>query len=129
MRQAVEDGRIVVLDLAPGGDRAPSHPEGRVVVSDLPPAVSAEQVKVRAGLHDGFGRVVFEWPVPTTFEAVAAARQVDIRFSRGGDIDTTTLAARLGAWLEDASASRSDGRSNVRLELQPGVRRSGVPGG
>ena len=92
MRQAVEDGRIVVLDLAPDNTVRQAIREGRIVVSDLPPVVSAEQVKVRAGLHDGFGRVVFEWPVPTTFEAVAAARQVDIRFSRGGDIDTTTLA-------------------------------------
>ena len=121
VRQAVEDGRIVVLDLAPGGAVRQAILEGRVVVSDLPPAVSAEQVKVRAGVHDGFGRIVFEWPVPTTFEAVAAARQVDIRFSRGGEVDTTTLAGRLGAWLQDASANRSDGRSNVRLNLQPGV--------
>ncbi|HEY7599705.1 MAG TPA: hypothetical protein VH741_07255, partial [Candidatus Limnocylindrales bacterium] len=121
VRQAVENGRIVVLDLAPDAAVRQAIRDGRVVVSDLPPAVAAEQVKVRAGLHEGFARIVFEWSVPTTFEAVAAARRVDIRFSRGGDIDTAALAPRLAPWLEEASASRSDGRSNVRLEPQPGV--------
>ena len=87
VRQAVEHGRIVVLDLAPDSTVRQAIPEGRIVVSDLPPVASAEQVKVRAGLHDGFGRAVFEWSLPTTFEAVAAAGRVDIRFSRAGDID------------------------------------------
>ncbi len=121
VRQAVEDGRIAVLDLAPDSTAREVLSQGRIVVSDLPPVVPAEQVKVRAGVHDGFGRVVFEWSVPTTFEAAAAARQVDIRFSRIGDIDTTTLATRLEPWLQQASASRGDRRSHVRLDLQPDV--------
>jgi hypothetical protein len=121
VRQAVEHGRIVVLDLAPDSTARQATPAGRIVVSDLPPVASAEQVKVRAGLHDGFGRAVFEWSVPTTFEAVTAAGRVDIRFSRAGDLDHALLAARLGAWLEGASATRSDGGSNMRFELQPGV--------
>jgi hypothetical protein len=121
VRQTVANGRIVVLDLAPDSTAREATREGRIVVSDLPAVVPAEQVEVRAGLHDGFGRVVFEWSVPTTFDAAAAARQLDIRFSRSGDIDTTTVGARLGAWLEHASASRSDRRSHVRIDLQPGV--------
>jgi len=110
VRQTVTNGRIVVLDLAPDSTAREATREGRIVVSDLPAVVPAEQVEVSAGLHDGFGRVVFEWSVPTTFDAAAAARQLDIRFSRSGDIDTTTVGARLGAWLEHASASRSDRR-------------------
>jgi hypothetical protein len=36
-------------------------------------------------------------------------------------IDVTKPAARLGAWLASASAGRREGRSEVRLEMQPGV--------
>jgi hypothetical protein len=115
------DGRELVLELAPGIAVRQTVEGGRTVVLDLAPAAAAGRVEVRTGLHDGFARVVFDWPEPTRFEATAAAEQVEIRFSRAGAIDTAEIAPRLSAWLEDARASRGAGGSEVRLELQPGV--------
>lgn len=80
-----------------------------------------EAVTVRTGLHEGFGRLVFHWPVPIAFDALTGDRHVAIRFDRAGEIDVSEVTARLGAWLRDAGVSRSDGHSKVRLDLQPGV--------
>jgi hypothetical protein len=115
------DGRQLALDVVPGVVVRQTVHEGRIVVLDLAPAAPSALVEVRTGLHDGFGRIVFEWPVPTTFDAVATDRQVAIRFSRAGDIHVARAAARLAAWLAQASAGRSESRSEVRLDLQPGV--------
>lgn len=115
------DGRELTLDLKPGVAVRQHIFQGRIVVLDLAHGAPSEQVEVRAGLHDGFGRIVFDWPVPITFDALTTDRQVSIRFSRAGEIDATRPAARLAAWLANASASRSEGRSEVRLVLQPGV--------
>jgi hypothetical protein len=90
-------------------------------VLDLAPPRPPAAVEVRTGRHDGFGRVVFDWPVPISFEAITTGRQLAVRFDRAGDLDVTKLAARLGAWLSAASASRGDRQSEVRLELRPGV--------
>ena len=115
------DGRQLEFDLAPDVAVRQAVHQGRIVVLDLAPAAPSALVEVRTGLHDGFARIVFEWPVATAFEAVRAARRVTIRFDRAGEIDASGLAARLGAWLSSASASPVNDRSEVRLELQPGI--------
>jgi hypothetical protein len=118
------DGRELILDLKPGVAVRQHVFKRRIVVLDLSPAdpvVPSEQVEVRTGLHEGFARIVFHWPVPITFDALTTDRRVTIRFGRSGHIDAGKSAARLGAWVANASASRSAGRSNVRLDLQPGV--------
>src|SRR5690606_22028108 len=118
------DRRELLLDLAPGVEVRQRVAQGRIVILDLArvaPGESAHQVEVRTGLHDGFGRLVFQWPVPVAFDALTAGRHMAIRFDRLGDIDLSTVSARLRAWLEDAGASRRDAQSVVRLDLHEGA--------
>ena len=78
-------------------------------------AASLPVVGVRTGNHPGYGRVVFDWPARTDYEAVATAEGLTIRFSGPGrprvdavavprnvtglaaDGDTVRIAAREGA--------------------------------
>jgi hypothetical protein len=115
------DARQLTLELAPGIAVRQRVEAERIVVLDLAPTLVPEQVAVRTGLHDGFARIVFHWPAPTAFDAVTTERRIAIRFDRAGHIDVTRPAARLAAWLAGAEASRSNGQSEVRLEMRPGV--------
>src|SRR5690606_13861914 len=118
------DRRELLLDLAPGVEVRQRVAQGRIVILDLArvaPGELAHRVEVRTGLHDGFGRLVFEWPVPVAFDALTAGRHMAIRFDRLGHIDLSTVCARLRAWLEDAGATRRDGQSIVRLDLHEGA--------
>ena len=64
--------RELRLELAPGIAVRQAVQQRRIVVLDLAPAVASAAVEVRTWLHDGFGRVVFAWSQPTTFDAVCS---------------------------------------------------------
>ncbi len=49
-------------------------------------ANAAEPVKVRFGMHDHFDRLVFEFPVATSFELQQGADTAVLHFANGGDI-------------------------------------------
>ncbi len=54
---------------------------------------AAPQVGVRTGSHPGFGRVVFDWPSQTAYQAEASDGGLVLRFARPGQIALgTTLA-------------------------------------
>jgi hypothetical protein len=76
---------------------------------------------VRTGVHEGFLRIVFDWPRPVDFIAEADGQRLRVSFGAVAPIDAAMIGARLGAVLDAASASESDGRSELRLLLKPGV--------
>ncbi len=43
---------------------------------------AAESVVVRAGAHEGYGRIVFNWKSPVPFSADMAGGKLVVRFSR-----------------------------------------------
>ncbi|MBT3535449.1 MAG: hypothetical protein HN478_16335, partial [Rhodospirillaceae bacterium] len=45
-------------------------------------ALAATNVKVRAGVHKGFARIVFDWPEPVTYTTDLAPDHLNIRFSK-----------------------------------------------
>lgn len=124
--ERAEPGRSdqeIVLHLVPGTKVRREVYDGRIVVLDLVRAAGGNaKVGLRTGVHDGFGRIVFDWSRPVTYEATTDAERVGIRFNRAGEIDAATLGKRLGAWLERGHATQREGRSEVRLDLMPGVR-------
>ena len=118
-----EDGRAVVLRLAPGIAARLDVDDDRIVVVDLAPGAAAgDPVALRTGVHDGFRRIVLDWSRPIDFAAEADGRRLRIRFERAARIDAATIRTRCRALLDDASASAADGRSELRLALKEGVR-------
>jgi hypothetical protein len=90
------DRRELTLELKPGVTVRQHVFPGRILVLDLMPAPSSEQVEVRTGLQDGFARIVLHWPVPITFHALTTDQQVNIRFDRPADLNAGKPVARLG---------------------------------
>jgi len=58
------------------------------------PARAEPTVAVRSGLHDGYGRLVFDWPKPVRFEAALNGNQLVVRFDETLAIDTNAAALR-----------------------------------
>ncbi|MBR0673001.1 type II and III secretion system protein family protein [Neoroseomonas soli] len=84
--------------------------------SEPPPASAAgPQVGVRTGSHPGYGRVVFDWPSRTAYEAETTGNGLVIRFTESGRIALPGGAPRnvLGVTAEGDS---------VRITAREGAR-------
>lgn len=75
-------------------------------------AARAEPVTVRAAPHDGFGRIVFNWPSPVPYTAESEGSRVVIRFGRPIETDLGGVVRVLGTYVR-AGDLGADGRSVV----------------
>ena len=108
------------LERATAGSDVRSH---RTRGEEVDPAARAAlRVKVRAGVHGGFGRVTFEWPRAVEYNVVQHADQVTVAFSRRGAIDVSSITDHLGTWVLGAWAEETAVTDRVALRVLPGVR-------
>ena len=82
------------------------------------PAAS-EPVDVRAGLHDAYGRIVFNWRTPVFHQSGVSGNAVVIRFGRPIEADYRAALRTLSKYLSGAQPGE-DGRS-VTLALRGGA--------
>lgn len=76
------------------------------------PAVRADPVSVRAGIHEGYGRLAFNWPQPTPFQANAEGGTLTLRFGRPIEADLSAAPRILSRYIEGARIE-PDGRTVV----------------
>jgi tetratricopeptide (TPR) repeat protein len=70
----------------------------------------AEPVKVRTATHDGYGRIVFNWPTPVPFKINKAGDQLVVSFSTPIEPSLAGVVRNLSKYLSSAAAG-ADGRS------------------
>ncbi len=71
---------------------------------------AAEPVPVRAAAHEGFGRVVFNWPFPVRYTAKQSGNRVVVRFGRPIEAGYGGVVRSLAKYLRRAEPG-ADGRS------------------
>jgi tetratricopeptide (TPR) repeat protein len=71
---------------------------------------AAEPVTTRAGQHENFGRIVFDWSAEVAFEAKIADGTLRISFARNLETDLGAVRKRLAKYVAAAEIA-SDGRS------------------
>jgi len=81
-------------------------------------ARAAESVRVRAGAHEGFGRLVFDWPAPVKFEAKTEDGRLTVSFARPFEATYADAQRHLHAYLGPAEPA-ADGRSVSFPLLRP----------
>lgn len=57
------------------------------------PSQAQERVAVRSGTHDGYTRLVFEWPSPPQYSVSKESGRVLIRFAKAGTLDKAGISA------------------------------------
>lgn len=81
-------------------------------VASLP----AQAAQVRAAPHDGYGRIVFDWPGAVRYSAEVAAGQLIVQFSDPVRDDPEKIVRALGGYV--GSAHLSDDRRVVTFPLK-----------
>ena len=83
-------------------------------VSLAAPVYAQDAVSVRTGSHDGYQRIVFDWPSAPNYTVTRSGEKLTLAFTRAGALDAARIAA-----LENVSAARitSGASDNLTLEL------------
>ncbi len=76
------------------------------------PSAWAEPVKVRAALHDDFGRIVFSWNTPVGYKSAIQDDRLTVRFGRTIEASFGRITRTLGKYISAVSPG-DDGRSVV----------------
>ncbi len=88
------------------------------LAASIAPA-TAELVQIRAAKHADFGRLMFFWPTPVTYETAGNGDRLIIRFQRPINADYDAASEKLGQYLGVLEPD-PDGRSVV-IPLRDGV--------
>ena len=78
-------------------------------------AFAQTSVTARAALHEGFGRVVFDWPVATGYQAKRDGRRLMVTFEEPLTVSFDSVNRVLDGYLSDIRLA-DDGRT-VEIEL------------
>ncbi|MFQ5957913.1 MAG: hypothetical protein ACE5LF_00945 [Alphaproteobacteria bacterium] len=73
-------------------------------------ALAAETVATRAAAHGGFGRIVFDWAAPATYEAKIDDRVLTVTFARPLSASFAGVRSSLRDYVSDVRTS-ADGRT------------------
>lgn len=83
---------------------------GMLLSLALAAAARAESVTVRAAPHEGFGRIVFNWPTPVPYTAESDGSRVIVRFGRPIEAELGGVIRVLGSYVRTGDIG-ADGRS------------------
>ena len=78
-------------------------------------AGATDKVAVRAAEHDGFARLVFDWPAPAPYTLTARGRDVRLQFDRPFLADTGAIVRKLHRQVRAARLSKD--RKSVEIAL------------
>jgi hypothetical protein len=87
-------------------------------------AHAADRVKVRAGSHRDFGRLVLEWPQPSGFEARISNDVLTVQFDRSFDASFEGAVATLVDYISEVQHNQSGPTVRFTLKGQYTLRSS-----
>lgn len=130
------DGPKVVVDMTPIAAEAPA-PAATAPAPATPAPTASEQVsaavaataapadsgaiRVRAGEHPGFSRLVFDWPQPVPYQITRDGTDALVTFSQAARLDIAAIAAALPRNLKSLESSTMTDRVVARLGLPAGT--------
>ncbi|HWE75297.1 MAG TPA: hypothetical protein VG328_19210 [Stellaceae bacterium] len=82
------------------------------------PAQAADKVELRVGEHDGYGRIVVQWPTPVTYQAKLEGQTLVIHFARPFSGQLNIVNRNLGHYVGSASQS-ADGTTITAKLIRP----------
>jgi hypothetical protein len=85
------------------------------------PVRAVDKVAVRAAEHDGYARVVFDWPAPVAFTTAARGRNIRLRFDRPLLADAAAISRKLGRYVAGARLSKDRKSIDIALTGSYGV--------
>lgn len=84
--------------------------------SALAPALAQDNVRVRGGGHEKFGRMVFDWPAPVGYEAKIEGRNLIVRFDRPMATSFSGALSTLDDYISGANLSADNQTASIQLK-------------
>jgi len=81
-------------------------------------ARAAEKVQLRAGEHEGYGRIAIQWPTPVTYQAKLDGQTLVIHFARPFTAQLNIINRHLDHYVANAAQS-ADGMTITAKLLRP----------
>jgi hypothetical protein len=88
------------------------------IPAPLSSAWAAEKVELRAGEHDGYGRIAIQWPTPITYQAKLEGQTLVVHFARPFTGQLNIINRNLDHYVASASQS-ADGTTITAKLLRP----------
>ena len=105
-------GSAVVIDLLAGREVEDASSPAAI---DRP--AGTPLVRVRTGEHEGYTRIVFDWPRKVAYRVARAGGTATVTFDRRARVDLRRLKARPPRFVRDASAAIGDDSLSVTLKV------------
>ena len=113
-------GAAVVVDIVKAVDPATvavSQAARQVQAPTAPIQASGPSVKIRTGAHEGYTRVVFDWPEQVKYSLVREGTNAALSFGRPARIDMAPLQGRLPKFISGASQNNTEDGVTVTLQV------------
>jgi tetratricopeptide (TPR) repeat protein len=81
-------------------------------------AHAAEKVELRAGEHEGYGRIAIQWPMPVAYQAKLEGQTLVIHFARPFTAQLNIISRNLDHYIANAAQS-ADGMTITAKLLRP----------
>ncbi len=91
-------------------------------------AFAVTKVKVRAGIHKGYARIVFDWPVPVTYTTDLGSDRLRIRFSKPFAANYAAVRRHLDRYIANIVASEDGYAVDMKLLRQVRLRDRRIDG-
>jgi hypothetical protein len=113
-------GNGVVIDLR-GGPSIEEPPAPPPAETAQPAPEEPGPIRVRTGKHDGFQRIVFDWPRPVEHALVADGDRLSLRFDRRARLAVDPIRDDLPSGFMDVSSSVTEDGSMFALRVPEGA--------
>lgn len=87
-----------------------------VLIGLMSPALAQQTVKMRAGVHADFGRLVFEWPEKTGYSATIDGKDLRVVFDKPFKTSYGAVTQRLAEYI--GTPKTANGGKEVRFALR-----------
>jgi len=110
-------GAAAIVDIIGQASQAPAPKPAQAETEDKKPqtAFTATRIKVRTGVHEGYTRIVFDWPGKVDYTLSQNGGEAVISFDQAADVDLGPLQKKPPKLISGARSSIGDGGLTVTL--------------
>lgn len=113
--RSYDSGASVVVDIVSAAQKAQAQdPQTGPAPKNT---VQGPNIPVRVGVHDGYSRIVFDWPSAAKFELVRDGDNTTIKFAKPGRANVAALAGGRTRNITGAETYSDNGNLSVTLKV------------
>lgn len=91
-----------------------------IILTISAPVLAQDNVQVRAGAHEDYSRLVFEWPDGVAYDFTESSGQITLTFKKQGMVDLTKINAEIQENIGTVNVTSSEGEPlSLSIQVKP----------